>query len=123
MATLGPSLSISVNLYTVCGLLFTGRRPGEASPGQWLAGEEEEFRSVKEVWWPLLPCGLGVSAPCAQGPSLKAWTDGFANPRWVWPEHPKPLPTDLPGLGPSDHASASLSGTNPSEEVPLLLRR
>lgn len=39
MATLGPSLSISVNLYTVCGLLFTGKRPGEASPGWWLAGE------------------------------------------------------------------------------------
>lgn len=50
MATLGPSLSISVNLYTVCGLLFTGRRPGkQVQGGGW---QEKEFRSAKEVVTP-----------------------------------------------------------------------
>lgn len=78
----GPaSASLCKSVYTVCGLLFTGRRPGEASPGQWLGEADQERQGGGG---PFCPVTRGVSAPSAQGPSLKAWTDGFANPRWVW---------------------------------------
>lgn len=74
MATLGPSLSISVNLYTVCGLLFTGRRPGEASPGWWLAGEGiQERQGSGDPFCPVMQRCICSLCPGPQSGGLDRW--------------------------------------------------
>lgn len=73
MATLGPSLSISVNLYTVCGLLFTGRRPGEASPGWWLAGEGIQERQGGGPFCPVTQRCICSLCPGPQSGGLDRW--------------------------------------------------
>lgn len=64
-ATPGPSLGVSVNLYTVCGLLFTGWRPRKQVQG----GGCQKKRRRAEVAATPAPRSRDESAPCAQGPS------------------------------------------------------
>lgn len=104
---------MSINLYTVYGLLFTDRRPGETSPGWWLSEEIQENGG-----------GGGHSCPERQRWVCSlSWRPGqVALPTLggVWPEHPKPLPADLSSPAQvTTHPPPGIKGTNLSGEVPL----